>query len=171
MPRQKRAEARAAKAAAAEGRDAVRKDIAGFIAAFAIILAEAHNFTIRGDCELGFCLTTMLTVEEYSAVLLTGQFVTLKARGDSFNVQTTHYHIWNEFLKDNELHGPGNVAEATVSTVKKVEAFKRRKKGAKIGETRRPIHTLRIGLEGDGEATIASRQLTLGIDPLNFQQD
>jgi len=117
-----------------------------------------------------FCLTTMLTVEEYSAVLLTGQFVTLKARGDSFTVQTTHYRIWNEFLKDNELHGPGNVAEATVSTVK-VEAFKRRKKGTKIGETRKPIHTLRIGLEGDGEATIASRQLTLGIDPLNFQQD
>jgi len=116
MPRVSRAPAKAANQAAAPGKEAVRKAITAFILAFVIILSEAYCFTIRGDCELGFCLATMLTVEEYAELLLVGEFVTLKANGDSYTVQTSHDRIWNTFLESHNLFGPDNVAEATKST-------------------------------------------------------
>ena len=43
-------------------------------------IGEAYNFTIRGDCELGLCLTMMFTMEEYAALLLANKLVKVKEK-------------------------------------------------------------------------------------------
>ena len=118
---------------------------------------------------------TMLSVEEFAALLIVGGFVNLRNNKQSggYNVMTSDTDTWTPFLKDHKLFGcenvSDNVAEATKSKTK-VEAFKRRKKGTKIGQKRKEVHTLRIGKDMEGESTIASKQLSDGIDPPNFHR-
>ena len=56
-----------------------RDAIATFVTAAAVIVVAAYCFTIRGDCKLGQCLVTMLTIEEYTALLL-AVLVTMKKK-------------------------------------------------------------------------------------------
>ena len=60
-------------------KDTVREALAKFLAitASASVIGRAYWLTVRGDCELGLCMTSMLTVEEYSSVLLVSELVTL----------------------------------------------------------------------------------------------
>ena len=51
-----------------------------WIIAAAATIGEAYNFTVRGDCELGLCLTMMFTVEEYAALLLASKLVKVKKK-------------------------------------------------------------------------------------------
>ena len=65
-----------------------------WIIAAAATIGKAYNFTIRGDCELGLCLTMMFTVEEYAALLLASKLVKVKrkcAGGTLWQHQTQTY--------------------------------------------------------------------------------
>ena len=137
-------------------------------------------FTIRGDCELGLCLNTMLMVEEFAALLFIGGFVNVKEQMDGgYTVEMATAPIsrdnaFTTFLEDHELYNQndvqGNIAEATKTKVA-VESFKRRKKGTKIGKVRRKLYLLHVGKdEKKGPAKVASKQLLYGIDPPNFSR-
>jgi len=145
-------------------KESARKALALFLSAFAAIIANPYWFTIRGDCELGLCLTSMLTIEEYAALLIVGQFVRVKKDSKStsgFNVHSLS--AWNQFLTENKMHN--SIAEATVSRVN-ADVFKHRKARTKIGENMVSLDLLRIGAyEEVGETRKASLQLTDGIDP------
>ena len=62
----------------AKRKEKVQDALAAFITATAAVIGRAYWLTIQGDCELGLCLTTMLTVEEYSAVLFCSELVDVK---------------------------------------------------------------------------------------------
>ena len=70
---------------------------------------------------MGLCLTTMLSVEEFAALLIVGGFVNLRNNKQSggYNVMTSDTDTWTPFLKDHKLFGCenafDNVAEATKS--------------------------------------------------------
>jgi hypothetical protein len=163
-------EKKAHKIAKTQRQKIARDRIAAFIVGLAAIIGQAYWFTIRGDCEMGLSLTTMLTVEEYAALLFVGGLVNVKnKRGGGHTVEISVDNTWNGFLRHYELLGMDNITEATVSQVK-VDAFKRRKKGTKIGETQKDLHLLRIGQYEPGETIVASTQLSTGIDPPNFSK-
>ena len=134
--------------------------VAAFIVGLAALLCQTYWFTIQGDCELGLCLTTMLTLEEYAALLFVAGLVNVKNKRDGDP----------EFLSRYELLGMDNISETTSSQVR-VDAFKRRKKGTKIGKTMKHLHLLRVGQYEPGECIVASKQLTDGVDPPNFSRE
>ena len=73
-------------------KDTVREALAKFLAITASVIGRAYWLTVRGDCELGLCMTSMLTVEEYSSVLLVSELITLsnnKGTG-GYDVKTSH---------------------------------------------------------------------------------
>jgi hypothetical protein len=54
---------------------------------------------------MGLCLTTMLSVEEFAALLIVGGFVNLRNNKQSggYNVMTSDTDTWTPFLKDHKL--------------------------------------------------------------------
>jgi hypothetical protein len=52
---------------------------------------------------MGLCLTTMLSVEEFAALLIVGGFVNLRNNKQSggYNVMTSDTDTWTPFLKDS----------------------------------------------------------------------
>ena len=151
----------------------VRKALARWIATTAFIVGQTYWLTIRGDCELGLCMSSMLTVEEYSAVLFVAGLVTVSVnttKDSGYEAKTSHNRLWKTFLEANKLDRTNaNLAEATRSQVK-VGAFKRKHKGTPIGNSKQDLHLIRIGRYKDGEAIVASKQLTDGVAPPNFQR-
>ena len=135
-----------------------------FLSALATIISDPYWYTIRGDCELGLCLMSMLTPEEYAALLLTGGFVTVvkkKNNDGTDGLGVKSLSVWKDFFEDV---GIGDVAEDSIVKVK-VDAFKHRKAGTKIGEERMRLHVIRVGRYNKGETVDASHQLTDGINP------
>ena len=63
-------------------------------------MPEAYWFSIRGDCKMSLCPTTMFTVPEFAKLLLVGKFVTFRRMGGTLRVQTSEDDIWNAFLDE-----------------------------------------------------------------------
>ena len=140
----------------------VRTAFGIFLSALATIISDPYWYTIRGDCEFGLCLMSMLTPEEYAALLLTGGFVRVVKKDNSASgLGIKSLSVWDEFF---ENVGIKDVAEATDIRVK-VGAFKHRKAGTKIGEERMDLKVLRLGRCEEGESIDACLQLADGIDP------
>ena len=154
-------------------KDIVRKALARWIATTALIIGQAYWLTIRGDCELGLCMSSMLSVEEYAAVLFVTELVTVgvnKTKDSGYEAKTSHDRLWQTFFEENKLDRANlNLAEATKSQVK-VGAFKRKHEGTPIGESLPHLPLIRIGKYKVGEAIVASKQLTDGVAPPNFHR-
>ena len=130
-------------------KESARTAFAIFLSTLATLIAEPYIFTIRGDCELGLCLTSMLSVAEYAALLIAGGFVRVKKDSNSTNRLTVEsLDVWNNFLEDLEIR---DVAEATKIKVK-VAAFKHRNAVTKIGDHRMELQVLRVGRCEEGES-------------------
>ena len=116
-------------------------------------------------------MSSMLTVEEYAAVLFVTELVTFsvnttKDRG--YEAKTSHDRSWHTFFEANKIDRANlNLAEAT-RTQAKVGAFKRKHEGTPIGESLQKLHLICIGKYKIGEAIVASKYLTDGVAPPNF---
>ena len=90
----------------AKWKEKVQDALAAFIAATAAVIGRTYWLTIQGNCELGLCLTTMLTVEEYSAVLFCSELVDVKnKKNGGFSVTTSVESKWKPFLGRYNLDG------------------------------------------------------------------
>ena len=139
-------------------------------------MPEAYWFSIRGDCKMSLCLTTMFTVPEFAKLLLVGKFVTFRRMGGTLRVQTSEDDIWNAFLDEFKLRLSGkNVAECTKSSIKNYDAFKKKKKAfAENGMevlAIKPFYMLRIGNYKEGETKNAAGQLSLRLQPPDLNRN
>ena len=66
----------------------IRDALATFIFAVGGCIGRAYWFTLRGDCEMGLCLLTMLSVEDYARALFLGDFVIVNKHSS-----TGEYHV------------------------------------------------------------------------------
>ena len=116
-------------------------------------------------------MSSMLTVEEYAAILFITKLVTVavnNTKDSGYEAKTSHDRLWQTFLEENKLDRANlNLAEATKSQVK-VGAFKRKHEGKSIGESMHNLQLIRIGKYKVGEAIVASKQLTDGVASLTF---
>ena len=145
-----------------------------FIGAALVIRHRAHWFTVRGDNELGLCLLTMLSVEEYATVLLLAGLLSVTNNNQSggYNVKTSDSTYWTPFLDEYQQEyklREREVAEATHTRVK-VGLFKHQQQGTKFGETKKHLHLIRLGKYGVGETIKASLQLTDNVEPPNLRR-
>ena len=113
--------------------DIVRKALAQWITTAALIVGQAYWLTIRGDCVLGMCMSSMLTVkDEYAAVLFVTELVTISVnttKDSGYEAKTSYDCSQQTFFEANKLDRANlNLAEATRTQVK-VGAFKRKHEG------------------------------------------
>ena len=100
----------------------VRDALAVFILAVGGCIGRAYWFTLQGDCEMGLCLLTMLSIEDYARALFLGNFVIVNKRstGEYYVKGVNKHHVSgiDNFIKHHETpcdQGLDGVAEATVS--------------------------------------------------------
>ena len=87
-------------------KDIVRKALAWWIATTALSVGQAYWLTIRGNCELGLCMSSMLTVEEYAAVIFIAELVTVSVnstKDSGYEAKTSHDRLWQTFFEANKL--------------------------------------------------------------------
>ena len=157
----------------------MRSALALFIATLAGLMDEAFWFSVRGDCKMSLCLTTMFTVPEFARALIVGEFVTTRRVKGKLQVETSEIKIWNPFLDEYQLRQGGkNVAECTKTATKNYDAFKKKKTCAKDGEKeeekpnkKKTFYMMRIGTYDEGETSTAAGQLSLRIDPPDLNRE
>lgn len=141
-----------------------------FVAETALAIHEGgeYNYTVRGTNERSLMSLTMLTEEEYAFGLLLSGVVTVKKGKDGPYVISSKI-MWEGLLRgletdDNLLKGEGwNLAEVHSSRIK-LSKFKRVTE-MEEKDTLPSVLTVRIGRPPDGEALVASAQLTFDVKP------